>query len=91
MIWTLKLRVKGIVQGVGLRFSTQYKAQSLGLKGYVKNLPEGDVEIEAQGEKENLKELLLWLKSNPGSAQVLSIEEKWYKDSIKYNDFKIEY
>ena len=47
----------GMVQGVGFRFTTQRLASGLGLKGWVRNLPDGRVEILAEGPEEKIKEL----------------------------------
>ena len=47
--------VQGNVQGVIYRFNTQKKALELGLKGYAKNLPDGSVEVVAEGSEEKLR------------------------------------
>ncbi|WP_407644417.1 acylphosphatase [Dongshaea marina] len=47
----VKVVVGGIVQGVGFRYSTQLEAKKLGLIGYAMNLPNGDVEVLAQGSR----------------------------------------
>ena len=52
-----KITVKGKVQGVSYRFSTHAKALKLGLTGFVKNLYNGDVYIEAEGEEESINKL----------------------------------
>ena len=86
------IRVQGVVQGVGFRASTYYKARELGLSGYVRNLPSGDeVEIVAEGEEERLKELLEWAKKGPPGALVRKIEYEFLPYEGKYKSFKIEY
>lgn len=69
--------VTGRVQGVWFRASTQEKATELGLQGWVRNLPDGRVEVLACGERAKLTELHNWLKLGPKLARVeeLSIEE----------------
>lgn len=62
--------VHGRVQGVFYRLSTQKKAQTLGLTGWVKNLENGDVELYAFGSAANLKALELWLWQGPRLARV---------------------
>ncbi len=73
---TLQLRivVSGIVQGVFFRVSTQDKAQFLNLKGWVRNLSDGTVEICAQGFKPQLDDLLDWCYRGPDNAQVTNVD-----------------
>ena len=66
----LYIRVGGRVQGVGFRFFTQRKAQALGLVGYVRNRPDGAVEIEAEGLPDRVMALLDAVKQGPASAYV---------------------
>ncbi len=60
----------GRVQGVGFRWFVRDSALALGLKGWVRNLPGGDVEGEAQGPAEKLDRLLLEIKSGHDWARV---------------------
>ena len=62
--------VKGIVQGVFFRRSTRNKALELGLTGFVRNLPDGRVYCEAEGDEKNMKLLIEWLKSSPDNSMV---------------------
>lgn len=62
--------VKGRVQGVFFRAHTAQVAQRLGLKGWVRNLPEGSVEIMVEGEEEKLKEFLAFCHQGPPLARV---------------------
>jgi acylphosphatase len=61
-----KIQVTGRVQGVGFRHSARSNARFLGLKGFVKNLPNGDVYIEAEGNKDKLDEFVSWCRKGPG-------------------------
>ena len=54
----------GDVQGVGFRYYSVYKASSLGLTGWVQNLPDGSVEMEVQGEESGIDQLILFLDSH---------------------------
>jgi acylphosphatase len=63
-------RVSGRVQGVGFRYFTQRKAESLGLGGFVRNRPDGDVELEAQGPEEQVQALLDTVRKGPGMGFV---------------------
>ena len=58
--------VHGLVQGVFFRYNTKKEALSLGLKGYTRNMPDGTVEIVAEGQKDRLDGLVEFCKSSPG-------------------------
>ena len=62
--------VKGRVQGVSFRFATHAKALKLQLTGWVKNLPNGDVQIEAEGNETNINTLIDWCYVGPPLAKV---------------------
>ncbi len=66
--------VSGRVQGVFYRASTQQRAQKLGLTGWVRNRPDGGVEVFACGEAEQLEALCRWLQQGPEMAKVSSVE-----------------
>ena len=66
--------VKGKVQGVFFRATTKKQADSLGIKGWVRNLPTGEVEAFLEGEEKNLNEMLLFCKEGPQGSQVDDIE-----------------
>jgi acylphosphatase len=69
--------VHGRVQGVGFRFYVQEQADRLGLRGWVRNLPGGEVEVEAAGDTEGLKELLKTIQLGPVLSRVDSVEVNW--------------
>ena len=84
--------IKGRVQGVFFRAFTSKVARSLGLKGYVRNLPLGDaVEVYAEGDKGKLEELIRYLKIGPPGAQVDKIDVNWASYSGKFTNFEIRY
>ncbi len=62
--------VMGRVQGVGFRHSAVRMALKLGLTGWVRNLSEGAVEVHAQGEKDAIEKMELWLRKGPPTASV---------------------
>ena len=70
MINTLQLIIKGRVQGVCFRASTQKQASKLQLDGWVKNRPDGDVEILVRGEAAVLDEFIAWCHKGPVFARV---------------------
>ncbi|HEX6694938.1 MAG TPA: acylphosphatase [Longimicrobiales bacterium] len=66
--WT----VSGHVQGVGFRWWTARQAETLGLRGWCRNLPNGDVEVEAEGEAEAVTAFERLLAEGPANARVSS-------------------
>jgi len=72
------IRISGRVQGVGFRHFTKQNAQRLNLNGWVKNLPDGDVEAVFVGDEGNVTEMLEKMKSGPRTARVddLSVDEE---------------
>ncbi|MDD5260096.1 MAG: acylphosphatase [bacterium] len=81
--------VKGTVQGVGFRYYTRQLASTLGLSGFVKNLANGDVEIEAEGSKEGLQSLIHDLRNNKMAEYVADLKIEWSAYQNKYKDFVI--
>lgn len=73
MIRTVHILVTGRVQGVCYRASTQKKAQHLGIEGWVKNLPDGRVEILAQAESILIEQLIAWCHRGPSLANVTDV------------------
>ena len=85
--------VCGRVQGVSFRYATVQKACSLGLSGWVRNTPDGRVEILAQGDSENVDKLLVWCHEGPALAHVIKVDmmsRKELKDTPS-GDFEIIY
>ncbi|ROS61611.1 acylphosphatase [Frigoribacterium sp. PhB160] len=66
--------VRGRVQGVGFRFSTEGEADRLGVAGSVRNLADGGVEVEAEGTPDEVEALLAWLRVGPDGAHVDSVD-----------------
>ena len=62
--------IGGRVQGVGFRYFAQHKAVELNITGWVKNTPDGKVEIEASGETQNLDTFIEWMKIGPSRAVI---------------------
>lgn len=85
MLIRVHLHINGRVQGVFFRDSTRQMAQSMGLTGYVKNLPDGRVEVVVEGEKENVDQLVKWCHTGPPGAIVSSVEvhNEPYSDEFK--------
>ncbi len=66
--------VTGLVQGVFFRASTQEQATDLGLRGYVRNLSDGRVEVLVEGEEFAVDQLVQWLWHGPPGAEVEKVE-----------------
>jgi len=69
--------VHGRVQGVFFRQATADEARALGLRGWVRNLVNGDVEIMAEGPRRELKILAAWANQGPRMGRVTSVDEEW--------------
>ena len=70
----ISIIVSGIVQGVGFRYSALQAAKSFSVNGYVENLQDGRVMIEAEGNEENVNAMLEWVKEGPPRAKVRDID-----------------
>ncbi|MFC1725822.1 acylphosphatase [candidate division KSB1 bacterium] len=79
--------VKGLVQGVGYRYFVIRRASSLGLNGWVRNLYNGDVEVEVEGERGLIEDLLKELKHGPPMSSVRDLKINWLEFENKYSNF----
>lgn len=85
----LRATVFGEVQGVNYRNYVKQRAEALGLKGYVRNLNLGSVEVVAEGEEEPLLQLLDELWEGPSEARVTQVEDEWERPRGKWQNFQI--
>jgi acylphosphatase len=69
--------VSGRVQGVFFRAHTRTRARELGVSGWVRNLPDGRVELVAEGEEAKITTLLAWVQIGPPSARVENVQADW--------------
>ena len=83
--------VYGRVQGVYFRDFTSRHASELGLTGYARNLPDGAVEVRAEGERRQLEKLIGYLKAGPPAARVDEVVESWSKYTGSYYGFKVRH
>ena len=81
--------VSGMVQGVGFRYFVYHRATRFGLKGYVDNLYNGDVEIEVEGERSLIEEIIKEMKVGPRAAHVTDVKIEWKNSESKYKRFDI--
>lgn len=84
-----KLIVKGTVQGVFFRNFCKENADKLGLKGFVRNLDDGDVELVIEGEKDAVEEMIEVCRRGPPHSQIrdVSVEEKKWSGDL--DEFKV--
>lgn len=87
----LHATVQGLVQGVGFRYSAILRAKRLGLTGYVKNLPNGSVEVLAEGPTGELQQMLRWLERGPSAAVVRRVDHRYLPASGAYRGFTVEF
>ena len=83
--------VRGQVQGVGFRYFTQREANRLGLIGWVRNAPDGSVEVYAEGDEPTVRVLLGELANGPNWAAVENVEEHWMDPSGTHEGFRVTY
>lgn len=89
MLKHYNITVSGKVQGVFFRASTQEKAEGLGISGFVKNVKNGSVYIEAEGEKDALEKFIDWCRVGSANAVVSQVESS--EGSIKnFTGFEIK-
>ena len=86
----VRATVTGRVQGVGFRWFTQREAQALGVAGWVRNKPDGSVEVEAEGERKTLENFLGRLRKGPLGSQVKAVEHQWLAYKGDWQDFEIQ-
>ena len=84
----IKIKIYGYVQGVFFRYTTRKVARRLGLTGFVKNMSDGTVYIEAEGFEDKLLELLEFSKKGPKHAQVDKVEHTYSKPTNKFRGFE---
>lgn len=83
--------VHGIVQGVFFRYRTEQQATGLKLTGWVKNLPDGTVEIVCEGEKEAVEELVRWSRTGPSGAFVEQTDVSYEEYTGRFSKFEIRH
>ncbi len=88
---SLQAIVYGHVQGVFFRDFISKRATELGLSGYVRNLPGGTVEVQAEGERKQLARLIDYLKVGPPAARVAKVVTNWSEHTGNYPGFRIRY
>jgi acylphosphatase len=88
MATAVRVRIKGLVHGVSFRSSMARMAADFGVRGWVRNLPDGSVEAFLEGDERNVKRVLDWARSGPPRARVdrLDVETATPRN---HRDFRI--
>ncbi len=84
-----RARVEGRVQGVGFRYFVAQKAEEYGVKGWVRNRWDGTVEIEAEGDVEQLNRFSLAVRKGPRGAFVSDLHVDWGETEGEFKKFEI--
>jgi acylphosphatase len=83
-----KIHVTGRVQGVGFRWKASLEAESLGITGFVRNMSDGSVYIEAEGFREGLNLFVEWCRGGPGSVESVTADSF---PAAGYSEFTIRH
>lgn len=84
-----RISVSGLVQGVSYRAFACKHARELRLKGFVRNLADGRVEVLAEGDEKGIQALIRKLKQGPSAATVENMEISWEPYEGVYDSFEI--
>jgi acylphosphatase len=85
----VRLRIVGRVQGVGFRDFVRREANRLGLAGWVRNIADGSVEVEAEGPRARLAALVDAARRGPASSRVGAVEETWAEAEPAHAAFRV--
>ncbi|HLY09005.1 MAG TPA: acylphosphatase [Planctomycetota bacterium] len=83
------LLISGVVQGVGYRWACRRAAQSIGVTGWVRNLPDGRVEAVVQGHREQVDRVIQWCQRGPEDAQVSDVAVSYEEAAEEFQGFGI--
>jgi acylphosphatase len=87
----VRLIIEGRVQGVFFRESTRKQAVRIGVFGWVRNRPEGTVEVVAEGQEEKVRKLVEWCHQGPPAARVTRVRETQELFEGEFSDFDVAY
>ncbi|XUX00070.1 MAG: acylphosphatase [Dehalogenimonas sp.] len=87
----VRLSFGGRVQGVNFRDFTRREAADFKVVGYVKNMPDGTLEVVAEGQRPDLLHFIEVLMSGPPGAIVNTVDTQWIEPTGAYSDFRIAF
>ena len=87
----LEAKVYGRVQGVFFRQTTMHQARQLHLTGWVRNEPDGTVQVVAEGDEPALRQFSAFLRQGPPGARVESVAETWQDAAPEFSQFSVRF
>lgn len=84
------ITIRGRVQGVGFRFTARNMARAYGIRGFIRNEPDGSVYIEAEGKKENLSLFISWCRKGPDAGRVDDVQVE-AADPADFRSFTVRF
>jgi acylphosphatase len=86
-----RIRIHGKVQGVFYRLNASQKAKQLGLRGWVRNHPDGTVEALLEGREQAIEEMIRWCRKGPPGAAVEKVDVDREPYRGEFNNFQVRY
>jgi acylphosphatase len=86
-----EIKVFGRVQGVGFRYFVRQRAAELNMKGWVRNTPDGNVLVMAQGDVTDMETFLDYLRIGPSLARVTRVTKNEMPALEEFDDFRVKY
>ena len=86
-----RIIVSGVVQGVGYRYFTLSLARRYPITGWVRNLPDGRVEVVAEGEQGLINDFISDLRIGPSSGNVAGVEVEWKAYTGDFENFSLKF
>ncbi len=83
--------IHGHVQGVSFRYYTVEAAQRRHVTGWVRNRPDGTVEVTAEGPRQQLDQFLTFLRQGPPGARVTQVDVQWRHATGQFKEFRVTY
>ncbi len=83
------VRIRGRVQGVSFRYFTSRTADQYGVTGWVRNLPDGDVEAIFEGRESTVRQMVEWCRQGPPAARVDEVLIDWEEARGEFTNFKV--
>lgn len=82
------IRITGRVQGVGFRYSARQIARELNINGFIRNLADGSVYIEAEGTLPGIEDFIKWCNEGPPRA-IIQFVDVYDGEVVNFNDFRV--